>query len=79
MKRKLPILLTSEELEGKETRALLGYLKRLQKCELSFEHSDMDVNPDLDDEMTIYFKQTHKWKTAYNRVKSILDSREHIA
>ena len=77
-KRKLPRVLPKEELEKKGTKELLGYLKRLWQCEESFMISDMDENIDLVDEETIYFKQTEKWRIAYNDVKSILAGREHV-
>ena len=77
-KNRRPIVLSIEALEKKGTRELLGYLKRLHKCEESFEKSDMDFNPDLEDVETIYFKQTPKWKTAYRDVKAILANREHL-
>ena len=77
-KKKRPTVLDENELNKKSTKELLGYLRRLQNCEASFEHSDMDVNEDELDDQTIYFKQTEKWNLAYARVKSILSSREHI-
>lgn len=78
MKKKKPRILSKEELEKKHTKELLGCLKRLQKCEESFEASDMDINSDLIQKEIIYFKHTEKWRTAYNLVKSILNRREHI-
>ena len=78
MKKRKARVLNVEELEKKNTKELLGYLKRLHQCEESFEHSDMDENPDLIDEGIIYFKQTEKWQKAYDLVKSILSQREHI-
>ena len=77
-KRKLPKVIPIEELQKKDTKELLGYLKRLWRCEESFEISDRDTDPDLVDEETIYFKETQKWKEAYRKGKSILDTREHI-
>ncbi len=77
-KKSKPIVLTITEMEQKGTKELLGYLKRLQRCEESFESSDLDENPDLSDDNTIYFKQAVKWKTAYNLVKSVLNHREHV-
>lgn len=77
-KRKLPKVIPIEELQKKGTKELLGYLKRLWRCEESFEMSDKYTDPDLVDEETIYFKETQKWKEAYRNVKSILDTREHI-
>lgn len=77
-KKSKPIVLTISEMEKKGTKELLGYLKRLHKCEESFESSDLTENPDLADKSTIYFKQTEKWKTGYRNVKSILENRENI-
>ena len=78
MKKRLPKLIDIDELDKKSTRELLGYLKKLHKCEESFSASDMDIDLDLVDNEIIYFKQTEKWRTAYQNVKSILDKREHI-
>lgn len=77
-KRKLPKVFSKKELALKDTRSLLGYLKRLQHCEASFEKSDLDENLDLKTIDIIYFKNTDKWKVAYQNVKSILKNREHI-
>ena len=79
MAKKKPIkVLSKEELGSKSTKELLGYLKRLNQCQESFELSDLDVNIDLTDSSFIYFKQTMKWKAAYDIVKVILNKREHI-
>ena len=77
-KRKKIKIVSIEVLQKKGTKELLGYLKSLQKCEESFDLSDMDENIDLIDLQNIYFKQTEKWRSAYNNVKSILKNREHI-
>lgn len=77
-RKKKPIVMDFSELEAKTTKELLGYLKRLQECEESFEKTDLTENPDVDNEVTIYFKQTDKWKIAYENVKSILKNRPHI-
>lgn len=76
-KRKL-VILSLSDLEKKETKKFLGYLKRLQQCEDSFESSDLDDNPDLTNNYIIYFKQTEKWKNAYLKVKFILKNKELI-
>jgi hypothetical protein len=78
MKKRLPKVQNQSDFEKKNTKALLAYLKQLQHCEASFEASDMDVNPDILDTETIYFKVSEKWKFAYSLVKSILNKREHI-
>ncbi len=77
-KKSKPIILTISEMEKKGTKELLGYLKRLHKCEESFESSDLTENSDLSDNTMIYFKQTEKWNTGYKNVKSILKNRENI-
>lgn len=78
MKKKLPSIISKEALAQKNTKALLAYLSKLQRCEESYDLSDMNVNLDLIDEDKIYFKQTEKWQTAYKNVKSILQNRAHI-
>ncbi len=77
-KKKLPPILSIEDLEKKGTKELLGYLKRLHQCEESFELSDMDKNPELTDAATIYFKQSKRWKITYQNTKLILSTRENI-
>ena len=77
MKKRLPKV-SKEELNKKSTKELLGYLSKLHKYEESFSASDMDIDLDLNDNEIIYFKQTEKWRTAYQKVKSILDKRENI-
>ncbi len=75
-----PKLIESEELQKKSTKELLGYLKKLRMCEESFslDATDYRENPDNKDHHTIWFKDTSKWKLAYSRVKSILDTRDHV-
>ena len=77
-KKRRPKVRSHDDLMAKSTRELLAYLKRLHQCEDSFEQSDWDANHDLEDEKTIYFKNTEKWQQAYLTVKSILATREHI-
>jgi hypothetical protein len=76
--KKTAIVFSYEALKKKNTKELLGYLKALQQCEESFKLSDMDINEDILDNNKIYFKQTPKWKSTYNNVKSILSERENI-
>jgi hypothetical protein len=77
-KNQKPKVFDQTNLEKKSTKELLGYLRRLHQCEESFESSDMAINEDLNDSDTIYFKQTEKWKRAYDMVKLILSKREHL-
>ena len=76
--KRLPKVLKLEELEKLNTKRLLGYLKSLQQCEESFAQSDWDVNTDLNNPETIQYKQTEKWRRAYQQLKSILKNRPHI-
>jgi hypothetical protein len=78
VKKKQPLVITKEALDLKNTKELLAYLNKLQRCEESFDLSDMNVNLDLIEEEKIYFKQTEKWEIAYKNVKSLLENREHI-
>lgn len=76
MKRKPIQPLSRVQLEVLPTRALLRRLKRLYKCEESFEFSDKDESEiDLN---TIQFKDTPEWQAAYKELKEILKEREHI-
>jgi len=77
-KKKYPKVIDEENLAIKGTKELLWYLNKLQKCEESFTLSDMIINPDITDSNYIYFKNTLKWKSAYQIVKTILAKREHI-
>ncbi|MEO1260955.1 MAG: hypothetical protein AAFZ15_19300 [Bacteroidota bacterium] len=77
-KKRKPKVTSYDDLSAKSTRELLAYLKRLHQCEDSFEQSDWDVNIDLQEKEIIYFKNTEKWEQAYQMVKSILSTREHI-
>ncbi len=76
--KRLPKVLGIEELKKLNTKRLLNYLKLLHKCEESFEKSDSDENIDLTNDNFIQYKQTEKWKLAYQNVKLILSEREHI-
>jgi len=76
--KRLPKVLSLDDLKKLNTSRLLNYLKSLQQCEESFEKSDWDTNTDLDNDDTIQYKQTEKWKVAYKNVKSNLNKREHI-
>lgn len=77
-KNKKPKVIDKDKLEKKSTKELLGYLNRLNQCEESYELSYMDINEDINDPDTIYFKHTVKWINAYSLVKLILSNREHI-
>jgi hypothetical protein len=75
--RQKPILpLTRDELEAMHTGSLLQRLKQLHECEESFELSDM--YPEEVPEGQIVFKSSEEWKHAYQEVKAVLASREHV-
>ncbi|HLV23415.1 MAG TPA: hypothetical protein VKY36_01375 [Moheibacter sp.] len=77
-KRVKPNVISFEDLEKLNTKQLLGYLRKLHKCEESFELSDLDKNPDIENESIIHFKNTDKWKFTHQNVKTILKKREHV-
>ena len=76
--KRLPKILKLVDLKKLNTKRLLSYLKLLHQCEESFEQSDWDINTDLTNDDTIQYKQTEKWKLAYENVKKILNNREHL-
>jgi hypothetical protein len=76
MKRRIIKPLRREELERMPTKALLGRLKNLYKCEESLELSDLQN--DSFDTGVIRFKETREWQIAYEDVKMVLSKREHI-
>jgi hypothetical protein len=68
-------------LEGMHTGSLLSRLESLQKCEESFDHSDrvgMPGAPDPAQTGFIEFKNTSAWAKAYEDLKKILATREHL-
>lgn len=77
MKRKPIYPIPLIELEKLSTRQLLTRLKQLQQCEESLYLSDRNSD-EITENNSIEFKDTDKWKTAYQEVKQILASREHI-
>ena len=76
MKGRTINILSREELERIPTKALLGRLKRLRQCEESLKLSD--IEEPFDTGGAIFFKDTHEWQTAYEDVKLVLRTREHI-
>jgi hypothetical protein len=78
MKRKPIFPLSNDELSAMPTKRLLARLKQLHQCEISFELSDRD-NDDRSLTEQIEFKDTPQWQAAYQQLKQILSSREHIS
>ncbi len=66
-----------DELEHLPTKALLARLDKLRRCEDSLEGTDMNA-----DEITavegILFKESPEWREAYEAVKAVLSTREHV-
>ncbi|MBI3879165.1 MAG: hypothetical protein HY301_03770 [Verrucomicrobia bacterium] len=78
MKRITIYQLSLAELEALPTKQLLGRLNRLRQCELSRSVSDHN-NHQEESCLSIEFKDTNTWKTAYAQLKQVLASREHVA
>lgn len=59
------------------TRALLGRLQRLRECEDSPACSDLSPE-EISASTGILFKSDPQWSLAYDEVKQILATREHV-
>ncbi len=66
------------ELKKLPTKALLGYLERLRHCEEQSDNDDYCEEELLKVQDKILFKNTAIWKEAYQDLKTILATREHI-
>lgn len=66
------------ELAKLPTKALLARLARLRHCEDEAELSDYSDEELLQVQGKIMFKNTSVWKEAYQDLKTILATREHI-
>lgn len=63
------------------TGSLMARRDALLKCDDSFELSDQDgyeTKPVATNTGYIEFKDTSEWKQAYNDLKAILATREHV-
>ncbi len=72
---------TIEELEKMHTGTLMSRRAALLKCEESFEasdHSVYNVKPSASVTGFIEFKDTPEWQHAYNQLKEVLATREHV-
>lgn len=78
---KIPIV-TIEELNRMPTKQLIARLRRLLGCEGDFESSDLAFGDNKDpDELfpnLINYRDTERWEKAYNDVKQVLGTREHV-
>jgi hypothetical protein len=59
------------------TRALLARLRRLRECEESADRSDLD-SVEIASATGIVFKTDPTWSEAYDQLKAVLSSREHV-
>jgi hypothetical protein len=76
LQRVVPVI-PEKRLFDLPTKQLLGRLKRLRFCEESFQGSDLSEE-EIQSCAGILFKETPEWKTAYEAVKRVLATREHI-
>lgn len=65
------------ELEALSTRELLVCLQTLRSCEESLEGSDLSAE-EAQDASDIPFRNTEKWQRAFQDVKDVLSTREHV-
>lgn len=79
MKRRNIFPMSLDDLEKLPTKRLLVRLKGLQQCEQSFDLSDRDEYEKNMDSSVIEFKETLEWQNEHNKLKIILNKREHIS
>ncbi len=79
MKRKKVFSIEKEQLESFPTKRLLARLKSLHQCEESFDLSDRDESERLLKVDYIEFKESPEWQKEVEKVKEILNKREHIS
>ncbi len=70
-------VMSREQLEALPTRAVLGRLQRLRRCEQSPGESDLSAE-ELARLVPIRFKSTPEWQAAVADVKAVLATREHL-
>ena len=79
MKRRKIFPIEKEKLESFSTKRLLARLKCLHQCEQSFDLSDRDESERLLKVDYIEFKESLEWRRECEKVKEILNTREHIS
>jgi hypothetical protein len=77
MKRRLIPILKSEFLLKMPTKQLLGRLRALHRCEESAPFSDLTAG-EIAASNGILFKNSAEWQDAYDQLKAILATREHV-
>jgi hypothetical protein len=74
--REVPVF-QRQDLESMPTKMLLARLDRLRFCEESAATSDLSKD-EVGDVSGILFKDSAEWRQAYDDVKQVLATREHI-
>ena len=69
--------LDQDQLESLPTKGLLLRLTRLRECEESRDGSDM-TDEEAAAAAGILFKEEPAWQDAYEAVKAVLSTREHV-
>lgn len=69
--------MSRDQLERLPTKAVLGRLVRLRRCEDSPEASDLSPD-ELAKVVPIRFKSTPAWQAAVDDAKAVLAGREHL-
>jgi hypothetical protein len=77
MRRKIIKETSETELNALPTKHLLARLRNLLQCEESISLSDHSSGYE-ETEGRIEFKDTEKWRKAYQQVKNALAKREHV-
>lgn len=76
MKRRFIPLLRPEALLKMPTKQLLGRLRALHRCEESSALSDLSAGEIAS--KGILFKNSVEWQVAYDQLKAIIATREHV-
>jgi len=77
MKRRPIPILARNFLLKMPTKQLLGRLRALHKCEESAAFSDLAAR-EIPATSGVLFKNSAEWQVAYNDLKTILATREHL-
>jgi hypothetical protein len=77
MKRSVLHVLSQEYLDKMPTKQLLGRLRRLHECQESAAVSDFTAD-EIAASKGILFKDSPEWVVAFQQVKRVLATREHV-
>jgi len=77
MKRRLIPILKPEFLLKMPTKQLLGRLRALHRCEESAPFPDLTAE-EIAASKGILFKNSAEWRDAYDQLKTVLATREHV-